>query len=395
MVPNNNISRLVALVLAKVRGTLSDKDRKEYDDVIKNSKLSELDKKFDNTQFLVDKLTQHSKFDSKAAFAQFRRETTIKTSNSKKRNVWFATVAAVVVLGLVIGTIVSSMVDKRRRDNTMELAQNILPGKQCAQMTLANGQVIDLSDSVVDMTIDGVGSIKTEDGAIVYSSMVEAPEDVLAQNKLTVPRGGECVMMLDDGTKVWLNSDSKLEYPVKFSGKERRVKIEGEVMFNVVHNENMPFVVESPNITLTVRGTTFNLRDYPEEGVASASLVSGRIEVDNVDGTSKVILAPGYQAISKNGSVTIDVKKVDPGVITGWTENKFSFWQQDLDDVLSDVSRWYDITVEYDGGYKGNYSLTGKIPRDCTLKEVLELLEMITNAEFVFYDRTLKVKANR
>ena len=383
------LSRLIHLFRQSHRGRLTPEEQQEFDELLKEKHFAELDKKLHDNNYILSKIQEYNTYDDYRAFRRFRRA----TLGNRLYRYRYAAIGAAATL-LLAGGLLIRIVDPGGRitaKRTLEQAEKIFPGTKKAQLKLANGEVIAFADSAVNMTVEGIGTLSSEGGNIVYSSDEKSSKEISAvYNELSVPRGGECTFTLDDGTKVWLNSDSKLEYPVRFDNKERKVRASGEVFFEVAHDTLHPFVVETPKMQITVRGTSFNIHDFQEEAIASTTLVTGKVEVGNTE--HYVTLTPGYQATSTGKDAMINIKKVDAQAISAWTENKFVFWQQGFDEILASIARWYDIEIVYEGIDPTAYSLTGKIPRDCTLADVIELFEMITDVSFEIKDNRLIVK---
>lgn len=383
-----DLSRLIHLFRQSYRGRLTPQERQEFDRLLEEKHFAELDRRLHDNDYILSKIQEYNTYDHRRAFRRFRRATLGSRLYRLRYAVAGAAAAVLVAGGLLIR--ISDPGGRIAEKRTREQAEKILPGTKKAQLKLANGEVIAFADSAVERKVEGIGSLSSEGGDIVYTSAEKPSAEIAAAyNELSVPRGGECTFTLDDGTKVWLNSDSRLEYPVRFDGRERRVRVEGEVFFRVSHDTAHPFVVETPKMQVTVCGTSFNVRDFADEKMATTTLVTGKVDVGNT--SHRVTLTPGYQALASGGNAMMNVKKVDANAVSAWTENKFVFWQQGFDEILASIARWYDIRIEYENIDPASYSLTGKIPRDCTLADVIELFEMITDASFRIEDDTLIV----
>lgn len=384
------LTRLIHLFRQSFRKCLTPEEKQELDQVLTDRHFAELEKNLHNNDYILNKLREYDSYDHYKAFRRFRQI----TSKNRLYHYRYIVSGAAAILLLIGGGVMIHLSDPQGRiaaQRTKEQAEKILPGSKKAQLKLANGEVIAFADSALEMKVEGIGSLSAQNGNIVYSSEQEIPQEMaVAYNELSVPRGGECTFTLDDGTKVWLNADSKLKYPVRFDDKERKVKVEGEVFFKVTPDTQHPFIVETPKMRVKVWGTSFNVKDFSNEKTASTTLVSGKVDVGNTH--HNVTLAPGYQALIEGDSSMLNIKKVDANAVAAWTENKFVFWQQGFDEILASIARWYDIRVVYEDIDPSAYSLTGKIPRDCTLADVIELFEMISDASFEIKDNTLIVR---
>ncbi|MFR9251032.1 MAG: FecR family protein [Alistipes shahii] len=237
-------------------------------------------------------------------------------------------------------------------------------------------------DGQAERQIDGVGRVSYGTDGVKYEAAPEIAEkagEAPLCNELSVPDGSKCLVTLEDGTRVWLNARSTLRYPVKFAAGERRVELSGEGLFDVTHDPEHPFVVEAGKATMTVRGTKFNVRDFDDEGMASTTLLEGCVEVGNRSG--KVTLEPGMQSRTRGAAETLDVREVDPAAYTAWTEDKIAFYNADLEEVLADIRRWYRWWQHGSTSIRRAVRADGKIPRDFSLAQVIDLLEAITDPE--------------
>jgi transmembrane sensor len=250
---------------------------------------------------------------------------------------------------------------------------DVLPGGNRAVLTLANGSVIVL-DSAQNGVIAEQGSTrvsKTASGIVRY----DIPEQMHGQteyNKLTTPRGGQYQLFLPDGTAVWLNAASSIEYPTAFTGSTREVRITGEAYFEVAHNAAMPFIVKTAGEEVRVLGTHFNINAYEDENSVKTTLLEGSISLKTDH--SSVLLKPGEQArLEKNGTVEV-AEDNDLEQVLAWKNGLFKLSSAELPDVLRQVSRWYDVTVVFEGGVPAGH-LTGKVSRNLNLSEIVKLLE--------------------
>ena len=231
-------------------------------------------------------------YDSRVAYGRFLQK---KYQQRRKRRflINMARVAAV-ALPFVIALVL--YVGLNREEEQMvrpSLASNILPGTSKAVLTLANGQMIPLGKEATDSTIITDGTqISASGSGVTYASGVES--ESVVYNKLEIPRGGEFCLTLSDGTRVWLNSETSIQYPVAFGAKERRVFVQGEAYFEVAKDAKKPFTVQFMSSSVTVLGTSFNIRAYPEEKQSQTTLAEGSVRIYSPG--SSMLLKPGEQA---------------------------------------------------------------------------------------------------
>lgn len=250
----------------------------------------------------------------------------------------------------------------------------IKPGDDKAVLTLADGSAIVLNE-VANGQIGheaGVSITKSKNGELVYSFAANANPNSTAINTVSTPRGGQYHLVLADGTNVWLNANSSIKFPVVFTKNERNVEITGEVYFEVFKNKMKPFTVSTGESEIRVLGTHFNVNAYDDEAVEQTTLLEGSIELKR--GAEKRILVPGNQASFAKSSNHISIKDADDlEAVIAWKNGYFQFDHADLQSVMRQVSRWYNVKVNYKGPIL-NKEYSGKIPRKTTAEKLIEML---------------------
>lgn len=297
---------------------------------------------------------------------------------------------AAVFTGFVLLAGVTWLLTAPQAADNRQMAQqtDILPGGHKATLTLANGSVISLEDAKNGTlaTQDGMRIEKTKDGNILYSVANGNTQQASTINTITTPKGGQYQVTLPDGTKAWLNAASSLSYPLHFDAKERRVKMTGEAYFEVAKNKNRPFIVESDKQEIQVLGTHFNVNAYPDEGMVKTTLAEGSVRVRARNGQS-ALLKPGQQAIL-NGD--IQVKEADIAQQLAWKNGDFIFRGETLESVLRQVSRWYDVEVEYPHQL-GNMRFNGMVSRAQPLSTIIAMIQSTKKATVSLKGRRLIV----
>lgn len=271
-----------------------------------------------------------------------------------------------------------------------QITADLKPGQNKATLTLPDGRRLSLDDQKNDQLklLTGDAEIsKTTSGQLIYQHSPRSGPGFTVFHTLETPKGGQYQIKLADGTLVWLNSDSKLAYPATFkSAGTRTVKLTGEAYFEVAHNPAQPFIVQTTGQTVEVLGTHFNMMAYENDDHQETTLLKGAVKVGF--STKSKILHPGQQAQTKlNSSEIYILLHVDTGKITSWREGIFTFDNSDIDDVMKQLSRWYDAVVIYQGE-KPTVTFTGVIPRNNNLSKVLEVLELAGGVKF-------KIEGNR
>lgn len=264
--------------------------------------------------------------------------------------------------------------------------KDISPGGNKAILTLADKSTIVLDNAANGkLAQQGVATIiKSGDGLLAYSlpATREGNSETL-YNTLRTPRGGQYQLTLSDGTKVWLNAASSITYPSSFTGNERKINVTGEVYLEVAHNASKPFKVQTNGADIEVLGTHFNVHAYEDEATIKTTLVEGRVKIVNrQSGVGRqipsgngqtAILKPGQQAQADSRKLTV-VNNVDIEEVLAWKNGLFRFNNADIETVMKQVERWYDVEVVYEGPVPEGH-FRGKIPRNVMASEMLKIIE--------------------
>ena len=259
----------------------------------------------------------------------------------------------------------------------------IPPGTSKARLVFDDGQSVDLSEGKTFKT-EIEGTIITNQGnQIAYSGKKVDKLKTARYNTLEIPRGAEYFIILSDSTKVWLNSESKLRYPVVFAGDERNVELTGEAYFEVAKDKTRPFKVFAENQVAEVTGTEFNLTAYPDDKLIFTTLVEGRVRVFPKDKPELVqTLIPGYQTYCYKESGDISIRQVNVNEYIAWKSGIFSFKDKPLEEMMLTLSRWYDINIVFEDQSKKNIRFTGEVQRYENFEKILTLIEKTYEVKF-------------
>ncbi|MFX1707542.1 FecR domain-containing protein [Chitinophaga sp. CC14] len=251
-------------------------------------------------------------------------------------------------------------------DNTT--ATDKPPANKKAMLTLADGSTITLDDAANGALgkQGGANIIKKEKGQLAYQA--GDANGAVVYNTLTVPRGGQYQLVLPDGTNVWLNSATSLRYPTSFRGAERKVILQGQAYFEIAANATQPFKVQANEMEVLVLGTRFDMMAYADEPTINATLVDGKIKVQDK------ILRPGQQAVLALSGHELTVRDADVNKIMAWKNGLFVFNNMDLPTILREIARWYDVEIVYQSA-PGKELYGGGISRNLNLSAVLHVLE--------------------
>lgn len=301
-----------------------------------------------------------------------------RSAPKKGRRIW---PAAAIVLALVATSFLFKNYFLPRDEQTFTTT-TITPGKNKAVLTLADGSRITLDDASNGMLASQQGThiIKSANGQLTYDPSADRQDAPMVFNTLYIPKGGQYQIILPDGTKVWLNSDSKLNFPVAFREKERRVTLTGEAYFEVHPMKSTPFIVVTRNQSVEVLGTHFNINAYEDEQVISTTLLEGSVRVSNLLTKDAKMLTPGQQSkLSGNGAIA--VREVNAEEVVAWKNGYFLFDNEDLSAILRTISRWYDVEIEFH--YTGKHEkFGGTFSRSSELRDILNNLQELGNVHF-------------
>lgn len=289
---------------------------------------------------------------------------------------WFATVAASVLI--VLGGGLFYYINMHDQQSTLlknQVDQDIKPGGNKAYLILANGKRISLTEANSGTLVKeaGVEIRKIKDGQLVYGISANRPIHMdKMTNTIETPCGGQYQVTLPDGTKVWLNAASRLKYPVSFvSLKERKVELNGEAYFEVIKDKNHPFIVKSVGQEVEVLGTHFNISSYTDEKYIKTTLLEGSIRINGLAG---VVLKPDQQAVLEGNMIKVHDLNASDAI--AWKNGEFVFENESLSNIMREISRWYDVEIEYKGiSLKDTQTFSGSVSRFDQVSKVLDILE--------------------
>lgn len=328
---------------------------------------------------------------------EYQRIPRIKSFVTRKR-FYVAAAAAFTILSFSLFYLFFSssasrdQVAVQREHNTEAAADEIIPGGNKALLTLSDGSAIVL-DSASNGTLGKQGNIKIlklNNGLLSYTGQEKnGSANTAIFNTISTPRGGQYQVTLSDGTKVWLNAASSIRFPVSFTGAERRVSVKGEAYFEVAHDQFRPFKVELNTSEIEVLGTHFNVNAYDDEASVKTTLLEGKVKLTAKDNASPFILLPGQQsAIDNDGNITLQ-KDADTEEAVAWIHGNFQFKSAELHTILRQISRWYDVDIEYKGNL--NPYFTGQLPRSESVYTVFKHLSMTGTVHFTIEGRKVIV----
>ena len=300
----------------------------------------------------------------------------------RNRLLWRGVVAASIIILLGV---IPLIVPQDVKNVSSEAEIQIRPGHRNAILELADGKVYNLTN------LEYGGNNRISENIIVDSCCLDylRPDTLipvaLAWHKVIVPRGGEFQISLEDGTRVWLNSESTLKYPEVFTGTTREVFLEGEAYFEVTPG-NKPFIVRSTYGNVYVHGTSFNVKSYKEEEKTYTTLVSGKVSCTYEN--QEIELQPGEQAITSKHEA-MEKRKVNVAEYIGWKDGLYIFKRRSLGSIMNELARWYDIEVVYkDEGLK-NILFTGNLKRYDTINTFMKIIKRSGDINYRIEGKTI------
>lgn len=383
---NDRIVRLLQLYMV---GDITDEERQELEkwcgEKEKNRRFFE---EICRERVFAREGVLYRKVDERRAFRAFEKQ--VKEAPRRRIGRWWKYVAVLLLPLLVVGVWKWS----GRKGNTSVVVQSevkIHPGYPQAVLILDDGQQVALKEKGVDEIPVHKGVKATrEEGLLVYVSIMEGETDVVRYNELVIPRGGEYKVTLADGTMVYLNSATRLKYPVTFGEKERKVYLSGEAYFEVTKDAGKPFLVEVGGVEVKVYGTSFNINSL-RDGRVQTVLVEGSVGVKVLKSNDEIVIKPGQMAEFEAKSQNVEVREVDVALYSDWKDGIFRFENQRLEDILTTLSNWYDVDIFYQASSVKDLHFSGYMERYKEIETILKAITLSTGVRFSIQGTTIVV----
>ena len=368
----NKHFRIAEIMAAFFTGSQTEQDERDFEEWTKES---------DRHRAFVDRLLNPEEYEeNRRALDKFQVEEAWskmdkKIGDTKVRKLpswkWGVRYAAVVLVLLSAGVYYWWNSEEVREE--VPVLYQIAAGTTGARLTLGDGSVVDvLKDRAVELKeVDGT-KIVTDSISIDYSTQ-ETVDTAEVMNTVQTLTGMEYMLTLSDGTRVFLNAETKLKFPTKFRKEERVVVLEGEAYFEVRKDATHPFIVKANDVDVKVLGTSFNLRSYSDENSIATTLVSGKVAVYAGENSEEIV--PGEQAVYMKETGKMEVKPIDVTLYTAWHTGKFIFKNETLDEMLSYLSRWYGFKYRFvDEGAK-KLQIGARLDRYNDMNPIIEMLK--------------------
>ena len=386
-----NIFRLSRAITNSLRGVASEEERDTLEQWLAASKKNrEIYEGFKQGGYLEQKLSDYNAVNRLGNYERFITTRRKRTRFSIKT---FVRYAAILILPLGLALVL--LLREKQQEPVIDISEVITPGSRKAILTMGGGERIVLSDSTFTPIQEQNGMIvKIQNSKVSYLT----PTDTLISeitpiyNTLQVPRGGEYFLTLSDGTQVWLNAESEIRYPVRFTGDKREIFLEGEAFLTVTPNKEKPFVVVSSKASVTVLGTEFNFRAYPDEENVQTTLVKGAVIMQSARYKQQIRLIPGEQGTLEIGTGKLYKQEVNTYLYTAWKDGRFAFRNTRLEELFNILSRWYDLHVFYLNPEAKDIRFTGDINKTEDFNAILKIIENNERVIFNVNKRTVSVQ---
>ena len=388
-----NIFQLARIIAASLKGNANDEEQRTLREWLsvstRNKKIYD---GFKDGKRLEQKIVESQQINWKNDYQHFITKRQRARKNRRMKTI--IRYAAILTLPIVAAGIF--LLQKNDQQAIVSISEVIKPGEHKAVLITGGGERITLSDStlspiqeqngmIVNVTNNKVSYILPEDSLCTQGSPIF--------NTLQIPRGGEYFLTLADGTEVWLNAETEIRYPVQFTGDKRVVYLDGEAYFTVAPDKNKPFTVVSTHASVSVLGTQFNFRAYPDERDVQTTLVSGSVIMQSEKYKQQIKLVPGEQGVLEKNSAKLMKQEVNTYLYTAWKDGRFAFRDARLEDLFNILARWYDLSVFYQSPEAKDIRFTGDLNKTDDFKSILKIIEQNERVIFTVNQRTVFIQA--
>lgn len=374
---------IVSLIVKEMAGTISEPENFELQCWLSESQEHQKSYEQLKQTKIDEELQRYRRLDSREGWKKYKA---LRGGERRHRIMRWNSVAAAVII-LLMGMWVLM-----RPGQLAEESIGGAPGSSKAVLILADGTQKELATPGKEEILHlGTMMVKNNGTSICYETMQKsAAESSIVYNELKIPTGGEYQLVLADGTHVWLNSQTKLRYPVRFTGNKREVYLEGEAYFEVTKDKEHPFCVMTRKaVSVEVLGTSFNVRAYQDENQIETVLEEGCVKMSAAG--QVLVLQPGNRSSYDIHTRNMNLETVNTRLYTEWRTGQFTFVKKRVEDILRDVARWYNIDIFYQSEAAKDILFSGSFKKYESITPLLEAIEVAGGVVFDFKGRTLTV----
>lgn len=325
----------------------------------------------------------------------WKRITPVFVNRKKRLYLWWMRIAAIIIV--LIGVYFVWQIRQMPTEKFVPVAEvvKIESGSPKAILVMNAGEPIELKEGDSRQVADvfGVKVIQDSTGGLRFEDREGAEEEEIGKSSVIVPEKGEYFVILSDGTKVWINSDSELEFPNRFGEDIREVKLKGEAYFEVTSDSRKPFYVLAGETKVHVLGTAFNVSAYREDRQTEVALLRGKVSFDVKD--KVYVLVPGEIAtLNRERGETI-IRKGDVAAIVDWKAGRFNFEDMSLEELTVKLSRWYGVTFVFSDEAVKKMRFSGAMTKYRTLDYVLDMISKTTDVTFSLKENRVTVSSKK
>ena len=375
----HNQERIGYLIAGFITHTLTIEEEEELDTwIIADEKNMQLFEDMTEEKQVAEFLQWLSTRDTEARLEAVKKRIEAE-KNGKVVSLWRYAAAACIILMVGWGLYILFYKVKEKQEEELALITNdIQPGSAQAILRLPNGSIVslDANDTIIN------NQVRIKDGEVIN----DGSNADTAHHLISIPRKGFYKVVLPDGSRAWLNSESSISYPGSFGSQERRVVVTGETYFEVAKDPAHPFIVSVNNIDVRALGTEFNIKAYSNEDVLKVTLIEGAVKVTG--NAKEEVLSPRQQL--QVGSDQWHKQNVnETASVTSWVKNEFRFSDATIEEITKELERWYDVKVEIKE--KIGYHFHARLSRNLPISEILKLLEATDHVHFIVKEGTITV----
>ncbi|RXK87003.1 FecR family protein [Filimonas effusa] len=388
--------RVSELIIKYQKGTLSESEKEELSVWVDASDKTQFLREMTTGKILEKDLEEYARANTEKGYSRVINKLEKKARlGIAQYNLIFKVAAVVLVLlsGLVY------LLSRHKPSTNQQLialsdSNLIVPGSKKARLIYVDGEILLEQGKDTTFTNDTLTVINSADGIVSYRNDLKTKVSTTQWNILEAPAGGGYTIVLEDGTKVFLNAASSISYPVHFLAGERNVFLRGEGYFEVAKDAKRPFIVTANNISIKAVGTAFNVdcKRYANTKSVLTTVTEGAVLIGRSHSTT--LVKAGEVALSDNLLTKFVAPKKDITELIAWKEGMFSFKSENIEVVMQQLSEWYNVKIEYDSTFNRHKYFTGEIKRSVPLSTLLEMIELTGIAKFSLSQRTLKVLPN-
>ncbi|MCT4603500.1 MAG: FecR domain-containing protein [Marinifilum sp.] len=385
---NNNIDSS-DLIFKYLIGDLSSQEEQDLNKWLENPYNKLQFDKICNSEKIDQKFEQHRNIDVRKDWKRVAKRTVYKEIKS---TVFKYAAAIILPIGIFLAIYYTINTPQYSLNNELVIVEPVVGNQPL--LILDNGVEHILSGKDTVLSIDNTNVMIGADN-VLYNSKETIKPDSIQYNILKTPKGAKHKLTLADGSTAWLNAETTLKFPVQFTDEERKVfLIEGEAYFDVIHDAAHPFVVDVNSVNVKVLGTSFDIKAYKNEKSIQTVLIEGSVEMNYKENVDKagIVLVPGSRGRFSQSEKRIVIDEVDTETYTAWKNDQLVFYDQRLEDIMRDLSRWYDFEIEYENNECKNLTFTADLERYSNMNVILEALEAVEDIQFILTKDKIYVK---